>query len=231
MSDARLVDVTELVRRWQLGWSECRGLDTPEEARGGLHFLLRKPGRHREIVVLHADDDPASVAALAEEVAAYGEPTWLTVPTHRPDEVSRVARAAGLEIRSDCESLMTRELAGHPVLAVEDLVPGEAGPYRSVVEADGRVLAAEVLDESGAVAARGWASFVDGDAVPDRIETEPAHRRRGLGRVVMGALTSEAFARGARTGILIASKEGERLYTTLGWTTRATVVIAINRVG
>jgi len=42
----------------------------------------------------------------------------------------------------------------------------------------------------------------------------------------MSALTDAAVRAGARTGLLIASPDGERLYRRLGWTPRATVLTA-----
>jgi hypothetical protein len=42
----------------------------------------------------------------------------------------------------------------------------------------------------------------------------------------MGALAAEAVARGAHTGLLIASADGRHLYSALGWKHLADVVIA-----
>ncbi|MBW4721930.1 GNAT family N-acetyltransferase [Saccharothrix obliqua] len=211
----------DLVRRWQRGWSACRGWAAPEDARGGLHFRLGLPGREREVFALAADDDPASVRALAREVAGHGESTWLTAPTNRPDEVAGVLAAEGLVVRPVREFLMTRPLADHPVR------PAPA-PYRVTSVVDDDVVRVEVWDGSGDLAASGLAGLAGADAVPDRIETAGAHRRRGLGAAVMGALAAAAVERGARTGVLLASPDGERLYTALGWTTRWSVVMAVN---
>ncbi|MGW0515765.1 GNAT family N-acetyltransferase [Crossiella sp. NPDC003009] len=211
--------MSELVRRWQRGWRECRGWPEPVEARGAMDFLLGQPDRHRELIALDVDADPGSVRPLADEVAAQAEPTLLTVPTHRPEEVQQVLRAAGLTLRAYREWIMTRELGTHPR-------PPAAAPYTCATTVTGRVLRAEVRDETGALAASGLAAVIGTDAIPDKIETDGAHRRRGLGSVVMGALMAEAVARGATTGILFASPDGERLYTRLGWTSRATVVMA-----
>ncbi|MEV0675622.1 GNAT family N-acetyltransferase [Actinosynnema sp. NPDC050436] len=215
------VSTADLVRRWERGWSACRGWAPPREAGGGLRFRLGLPGRWHEVVALCADDEPGTVGALAVEVAGCGEASWLTVPTTRPDEVAAELRAAGLGVKGSREWLMTRDLADHPARAV-------AGPYRVATAVAGPVLAVEVRHESGHLAASGVAAVVGVDAVPDRIETSPDHRRRGLGGVVMGALAAGAADRGARTGILLASPDGERLYTSLGWTARASVVIATN---
>ncbi|MCE7000746.1 GNAT family N-acetyltransferase [Saccharothrix sp. S26] len=212
--------LTDLVRRWERGWSVCRGWPRPREAGGALHLLQQRPGRHREIVALHPDD-VTGPRALADETASAEEPTWLTVPTTRPEEAEGTLRNAGLHLKATREWLMTRPLADHPRRAV----PAD---YRIAATAT-EVLAVEVRHRSDEPAASGQAAVTGRDAVFDRIETAPPHRRRGLGGVVMAALAEEAVARGARHGILIASPEGRALYTSLGWVTRAAVVIAVNR--
>ncbi|GGP86461.1 GNAT family N-acetyltransferase [Saccharothrix coeruleofusca] len=208
--------LTELVRLWERGWRECRGWAAPEEARGGLRLLLDQPGRHSEVIALH--DDDATVLGLADEVAAAERPTWLTVPTTRPDEVERTLRDAGVRPRETREWLMTRDLADHPTRAVP-------APYRVTTTARGPVIGVEVRHGDD-LAAGGQTSVVAGHTVPDRIETRPGHRRRGLGAAVMGALAGEAARRGAHTGVLVASPDGRALYTSLGWTAAAAVVIA-----
>ncbi|NUT94432.1 MAG: GNAT family N-acetyltransferase [Saccharothrix sp.] len=213
---------TDLVRRWERGWRECRGWATPEEARGGLHSIQDQPSRYREIIALH--DDEATVRTLGEEAAAATRTTWVTVATTRPDDVEHVLRTAGMKPRDTREHLMTRPLADHPTRT-------PAVPYRVTTTSTGTLLKAEVrarVDGGDAVAASGQTSVVDGHAVPDKIETQPDHRRRGLGTIVMGTLVTEAANLGAHTGILVASPDGQALYTSLGWITVATIVIATN---
>ncbi|GAA2805113.1 GNAT family N-acetyltransferase [Crossiella cryophila] len=211
--------MTELIRRWQQGWSECRGWTPPLESHGALDFLLAQPDRHRELITLHIEAPPDSVRPLAEVVATQEEPTLLTVPTHHPDEVEQVLRAAGLTIRGYREWIMTRDAATHPRRSAPT-------GYTCRTTVTGRVISTEVRHESGEVAASGLAGVIGTDVIPDKIETADAHRRRGLGSVVMGELMAEAVDRGATTGILFASPDGERLYTKLGWTAQATVVMA-----
>lgn len=208
--------LTDLVRAWERGWRVCRGWPAPEEARGGLRLLQDQPGRHREIIALH--DDGATVRALAEEAATAERPTWLTVPTTGPDEVERVLRDAGLRPRATREWLMTRDVAGHPARSAP-------APYRVTTTTTGDLTRVEVRHGDD-LAASGQASVVEGRTVPDRIETAPDHRRRGLGAAVMGTLIGEAARRGAHTGVLVASPDGRALYTSLGWTAVAAVVIA-----
>ncbi|MGW7418048.1 GNAT family N-acetyltransferase [Streptomyces sp. NPDC054863] len=54
-------------------------------------------------------------------------------------------------------------------------------------------------------------------AVVDRVRAEDAHRRRGLGRFVIRALTEHALSEGADLGLLGATDAGRAPYETLGW--------------
>ncbi|MGW0854082.1 GNAT family N-acetyltransferase [Streptomyces sp. NPDC002690] len=211
-----------LIRRWLHGWTAARGLPEAEPvgpAGDGLRSECDQPGREVEVFALRADDEPESVARLAETVAAARKITWLTVPTLRTAEVEAIVGAAGLEMVHRSEWLMTTDLTAHPQHAVAD-------PYRCEVRTDGPLTVVTVHAPSGEVAARGTIAVVGEDAIADRIETNPAHRRRGLGRAMMSALAEAAVAQGARTGLLIASEEGQRLYSSLGWHYSADVLIA-----
>ncbi|GAA1600394.1 hypothetical protein GCM10009731_61570 [Streptomyces globosus] len=213
------------MRRWLNGWTLARSLpeaeavESAESAGDGLRSRCDQPGREVEVFALRADEDPASLARLAAVVAAAGQTTWLTVPTLRPGSVEAAVNAAGLELLHRSEWLMTADLAEHPRHA-------PAAPYEREVRTEGPVTVVSLHDSSGEVAARGTIAVVGADAVADRVETDPAHRRRGLGRAVMGLLAEAAAAQGARTGLLIASAEGQRLYSSLGWRREADVVIA-----
>ena len=106
--------------------------------------------------------------------------------------------------------------------------------YRAVgsVEHGGTVL--RFVDDAGDVAASGILAMVGATAVFDRIETAPAHRRRGLGRAVMGALDALARERGVEERLLVATDAGRRLYVQLGWTELApysTAVLAASPFG
>ncbi|MFD2467977.1 GNAT family N-acetyltransferase [Amycolatopsis silviterrae] len=210
----------DLIRRWQAGWGTARSFRPAEEVRGGLHVLLGQPDRHREVIAL----SPDSVRALAGEVAAAAQPTWLTVPTNEPEAVEKIARDAGLEVRDEREALMTIPLRGHPHRPAPP-------PYTCATTMKGAVLETVLRHPDSGVAARGTMAVVGTDAVADRIETVPEHRRRGLGSVVMSALAETAAAHGATTGILVATADGQQLYSALGWTTRATVLIAQTPAG
>jgi len=103
-----------------------------------------------------------------------------------------------------------------------DLPPG----YRLVLSEDSSIVAT-VLDGQGAVAASGRASLAAGHATFDQIVTDENHRRRGLGRAVMAALSEAALVRDIRRGILVATPIGRQLYEALGWRLHAHFATAV----
>ncbi|GAA1953810.1 GNAT family N-acetyltransferase [Amycolatopsis minnesotensis] len=205
----------DLVRRWQPGWGRCRTLPAATEVPGGLRVVLGLPGRHAEIFAL----DDQAVPALAERVAEAAEPTWLTVPTTRPGEVHIALENADLEPFPDAERLMTIELDDHPAHPVPNAYWAKTSEFRGVHRID-------LTGHDGTVAASGLAAIVGTDAVMHDIRTDPAHRRRGLASAVMSALAVTATQLGATTALLVATTEGEHLYTRLGWEPVATMLTA-----
>ncbi|MEV4515113.1 GNAT family N-acetyltransferase [Dactylosporangium sp. NPDC049525] len=212
-----MLDLRELIVSWQRGWGVARGLPAAEALGPGLRVRCLQPGRAVEYVALHSD--PAALRALAARVAAEDEVTWLTVPTTDPAAAAAVLDAAGLVLLRRSELLMTIDLSAHPEF------PPPAG-YRLETTVDAAVLTATVLAASGEVGARGTMGLTGPDAVADRIETLPAHRRRGLASTLMGALAAGAARAGAERGVLIASEDGQPLYAKLGWRPAADVLIA-----
>lgn len=204
----------DLLRRWELGWGRCRGLTAPAERGVALEVVLGLPGREREVFAL--DDDAAVVRKLAREVT---KAAWLTVTTHQPGEVAELLEDAGLDVFAEQKLLMSIALRDHP-----DAV---AGPeYGVEVRSAGPLEYVRVVDREDKLAARGMMAIVGSDAVMHDIHTEPDHRRRGLGSVVMAALSKRAIQRQARTGLLMATTEGAHLYRKLGWSSEATMLTA-----
>jgi len=208
--------VRELIERWHRGWCVARGLTEVEDVGGGLRVRCLQPGRDVEYVAL----DEAAVPALAERVLGEHEVTWLTVATLSPARVADALTGPGLVLLKRAEQLMTIPLADHP-----SSKPAE--PYHLEVVRVGATITATVRDAStGEAAARGTLGLSGPDGIADRIETVPAHRRKGLASVVMGALAESAREQGATHGILIASEDGQHLYRRLGWQAVADVLIA-----
>jgi GNAT superfamily N-acetyltransferase len=203
----------ELLRRWVEGWRLCRGLEPAIEYDDALAVVLRLPGRDRELFAL--TDDPAVVDRLATGLVAD---VWLTVTTQYGDQVARRLADTGLAPFAEQKMLMTIALPDHPQPATAS--------YELELSTDGPLEYVRLLAADGTVAARGMTAIVGRDAVMHDIQTDPAHRRRGLGSVVMGALRRRAVERGASRGLLMATAEGVHLYRKLGWLPEATMVTA-----
>jgi GNAT superfamily N-acetyltransferase len=211
-----VTDLRDLARRWQRGWSIARGLPATDDLGSGLRVRCGQMGRDVEYLAL---DGVSSIAGLAELVKREDEVTWLTVPTTEPGRAAEAIEGAGLTVLKSSERLMTVDLRSPPSSTP---APG----YRLETRIEDAVVRVEVLDRDGATGASGTMGLSGADGIADKIDTRPGHRRRGLGRAVMAALSAPALARGAERGILIASEDGQHLYAALGWDTVADVLIA-----
>ncbi|RSD25773.1 GNAT family N-acetyltransferase [Amycolatopsis eburnea] len=186
----------EILGAWARGWAVSRAVAAPVEEPDGHRLDVGLPG-HRVRYLLRS---PSTVASRARTVAAPG--TWLK--TCGP----RAAVLAGLTAEweaGETEYLMT----------FEGPVPAVAVPPGYAVAVTGSGPAWDVaVSFDGAPAARGRVAVAGGVAVFDKIETEPEHRRRGLGRAVMHQLSAAA---GIGSSALLATEAGRGLYASLGW--------------
>lgn len=189
----------DLVDRWLAGFCASRGVAM---RRDGAVVEVDVAAESRRLEYVLVEPDPALVVATAEQLVGTTD-VWLST-------LSRVRARYNLPgtvvVRDDDETLMTLDLAGF-----------EPTPTpRVVVEPDGDRAFATVTSD-GVVAAMGQVAVVGTDAVVDRVRTEEAFQRQGLGSELMTALTAWAVGRGATLGILAASLEGHALYARLGW--------------
>ncbi|MFJ1762558.1 GNAT family N-acetyltransferase [Amycolatopsis sp. NPDC088138] len=190
---------------WVRGWAVSRAAPPPVAEPDGHRVDVGRPG-HRVRYLLRTPD---TVAARARSVAEPG--TWLKACGPREAVLAGLTPAwtAG-----ETEYLMTSAGVGPAA---------EAPPsYEVAVTGDGPVWEVVVTSE-GALAARGRVAVAAGVAVFDQIVTEPAHRRRGLGKVVVHRL---GVAASAPTSVLLASEAGRGLYGALGWRVVSSVVPA-----
>jgi GNAT superfamily N-acetyltransferase len=216
-----VTDCEELVRRWQAGWSASRGWTKVVDDDGILTVKIGEAARAMEFVVLDPDSHPERVERAADLALGTGGTAWVTLATEDREGMSDTLDDLGLDVQRDPEWLMTIELSRQPSLQLHPR-------YALVSELEENVIVTRATLH-GAVASSGRMAVVGTDAVADRIETDPAHRRRGLGSAVMASLVEAAAAKGAKRGILIASIDGLRLYRSLGWKVIADIVIARSR--
>jgi len=188
-----------LVDRWVEGWALSRGA---ARHRDGDAWRVDVAAATRAVERIAARPNPDELTRLVDETTAPD--VWLSV-IGPLDDVAR-ATLARLDAVTHAERMMTSQVSVRPLPA------GVIGDG----DGDGRVVHVRV-EVDGVVAARGQAAVVGDHVVFDRIATEPAFRRRGLGSRVMAGLEHGAAARGATTGLLFASVDGRRLYESLGW--------------
>jgi ribosomal protein S18 acetylase RimI-like enzyme len=191
-----------LLKAWADGWSVVRRTPAPVEVAEGYRIDVGLPDHVTRYVL------PAHVPALAARLTEPG--TWLKICA------ADVVLDSRWEVQPP-EYLMSARLGSEP--------PAVAPEYGLQIGASDGVI--EVLvTHLGEPAARGKAAVVGEHAVMDQVVTEPAHRRRGLGSTVMGALCAAATSRGATTGVLVATADGRMLYSRLGWTVASPVTAA-----
>ncbi|MEU9080948.1 GNAT family N-acetyltransferase [Streptomyces sp. NPDC048357] len=178
-------------------------------------------GLHGHVMrhVLHSADE-ATVRKLTEHATAPG--VWLKAFV--PPETLEPWLAPGWHLAGGPGYLMSAPLpAGHAARALTEAPDG----YRLDTWTRAGVTRALVRTAHGAFAARGQVAVTGPGAVVDQVETDPAHQRRGLGRLVMGRLTAAAAGQGATAGVLGATPEGRALYETMGWRTVAPLTGAL----
>lgn len=192
----------DLSMRWLAGWSAATGHLWTDEG-GVVRIEALMSSRRFEYLLIEPDE--RDMTAITGLIGGDSRDV-VTVFTKKPEHY--LVPHHGLVLDRDDEALMTRTLEATPS-------PIPAG-YETRWEATGDLTNLLVL-HGHELAACGNLALAGNDAVFDRIETMPKHRRHGLGRFVMQALTSRALENGADSGLLAASADGQLLYETLGW--------------
>jgi GNAT superfamily N-acetyltransferase len=200
--------LSDLVRAWTLGWTVSRETPPPVEEPLSLRIDVGHPRQAVRHVVL--DPTEATVRKLTEAVT---EPaTWLKSAV-APDLIAPWLPDGWVEDAPGF--LMAIDLRAEPVVLADG--------YAMTHEARGGVTRLQIRAADGSPAAHGQVAVPHEAAVAvvDRVETDPAHQRRGLGSVIMKTLAATALDAGATSAVLGATIEGRALYEALGWTVRA----------
>jgi GNAT superfamily N-acetyltransferase len=90
--------------------------------------------------------------------------------------------------------------------------------YSITIDRVNAVTVVQIFASGGELAASGRAAETAGAYCYDQIMTVEAHRRRGLGRVIMSEL-ARARQSDQSQHILTATPDGQKLYESLGWET------------
>ncbi|MCF3121220.1 GNAT family N-acetyltransferase [Streptomyces arenae] len=192
----------EIARSWVDGWTVSRRTPKPVDTPWGLSIEVGLPTQVVRHVLLDTDAGTAR-----ELVGTVTEPTTCVKGFLAPDVMAPWFSPAWEPV--DPCFLMAVELRPSTVRAPDG--------YTATIETTDGLVSVRVLAADGQVAARGQVGLSGTACVFDQIITEEAHQRRGLGTVVMAALTEAAIEHDATTGILGATVQGRALYETLDW--------------
>ena len=196
----------DLFLAWIHGWAAARELAPPVPHGDGFHIVVGSARQAARYVF------PRPSPTLAECGATIEAP-WVFLKTRAtPDDLRALLpgrwRIEPLHWMMTCDD---RPFPGRRALPPGYVLQVDDDTARS---ACGHV---HVRAPDGELAASGHVVLGERMAVYDRIATEPAHQRLGLGRAVMQSLQALAHAHGRHAGALVATDEGRALYETLGW--------------
>lgn len=206
-------NTAEAVEAWVRGWALSRGAAEPAPSAWGFTIdvgLSQHVMRH----VLTAADEP-TVRKITEDATAPN--VWLKAFV--PPETLTPWLTPGWSLSAGPGFLMSG-----PLRASGAEVPDG---YQLRTWSRAGVTRALVRTPDGAFAARGQVAVTGSTAVVDQVETDPAHQRRGLGRVVMATLADVAAGQGAAVGVLGATPDGRALYERVGWRVLAPLTSAV----
>jgi ribosomal protein S18 acetylase RimI-like enzyme len=203
----------ELIASWVAGWALSRDTVDPTPYGTGWRVQVDRPGHVARVVL--PDVDPSSVQAATDAAVPPG--TWLKVAAEAVELAPLLP--GGWSIGAP-EYLLHTALAASPAAA-------PAGYRMRWTTVRPGVADLALLDVEDQVAAKGRIAVRAGVAVVDQVVTDPGHRRRGQGSIVMTKLAMHAARSGAATGVLVATEEGLGLYRRLGWSLAAPITAAV----
>ncbi|MFJ4841639.1 GNAT family N-acetyltransferase [Streptomyces sp. NPDC088746] len=206
---------SETVQAWVHGWALSRGAAEPALSSWGFTVNTGPPAHATSHVLTTAD------AATVREITAGTTRPGVRLKAFVRAESLAAWVAPGWSVADEPGYLMSTPLRpARPPALLPD------GYLLRTWTQDG-VTYARVCAADGTLAARGQAAVTGITAVIDKVETQPAHRRRGLGRLIMRTLTDAAAGRGATVGLLASSAEGRALYESTGWAVSAPLANAL----
>jgi hypothetical protein len=190
-----------LIAAWLAARSVSRDLPLPVPDRGGLRVETHSDKETRRWVFARMT---AGLSELAHEISA---------PRHF------IKLCGSGQDLSDAVPRRWQLQAGSYVMmagAVSPAAPAVPHGYSLESHRAGAKTHVRILAPDDSLAASGHAAETADVFIYDRIVTAPAHRRQGLGRVVMAALAAAKSSR-STPQMLVASEDGRKLYTSLGW--------------
>lgn len=191
-----------LVEGWLRARSVARSLPQPVDDSGGLRLDTGSSIEARRYVFAALGDNVRLLAACIASPRVF-------IKVCTSNEELAALLPAHWEVGQQRFLMTTRTVSAAP--------PRLPGGYTLHRSKEGPVTSVRVVTTAGSVAAQGFSATFNNFHIYDRIETSAPHRRRGLGRAVMQALSPTVDIEPVH--VLVATSAGKRLYDTLGWLT------------
>ena len=191
-----------ILKAWITGWAITRGVSAPIAEYDGYGVDVGWPQQLQRYVFAAPGD---GFKLLANAVT---EPWVFLKVCVAPEQVAPL-----LPSRWVIQQQRYMMVCNRPMAQSKFALPDE---YVLQVSREDAVTVVRITmgEETIAIGRIVW---VDGYAIYDRIETQPAHRRRGLASFIMHTLERIALDEGINKGILVATEQGKLLYEKLGW--------------
>ena len=216
MPHARSASPDEIFLAWIRGWARTREVAPPTPHADGFRIEVGLPTQAARYVF--ARPSPA----LRDLGAAIAQP-WIYLKACATSDELRALLPGRWRIEEQ-HWMMACDARPFPGGGAQP--PGYALHVDDEGARSGRAHV-RVLTPGGDLAASGHVALDETFAIYDRIVTEPAHQRRGLGRAVMHTLQALARTHGRHVGALVATDQGRRLYESLGWRLHAPWATAV----
>lgn len=225
-----MVASTELAAHagaWFTGWSALRGYQRRSGPDYDAALRLDSTGDWEYFTCA---PEPQAFATVAAEVTSSAQRALCVIGPHVHNYV-QWAHQSGMGMVSTSEHLMDCDMEtqdhqdpflGDPELS---LVVKMIGGKRSSSPCQARFSVAIVKEQT--VLASGSVGIYGEYAIFDGLQTHATHRRSGLGMLMMKTMTAKALDYPVTTGLLLASTEGRRLYSKLGWRTLSPVTVLV----
>jgi GNAT superfamily N-acetyltransferase len=202
----------DLIAQFARGWALTRGVASPKPYRGGHFIEVDQPDQKARYIFPRLDRE------VVTELAQTIKEPFVYLKLCESEEEVRALLPPHWSIRRPPTYMMTASLAAANI----ELPLG----YSLTLDEHGPISNATVLAE-GLTVANGRVAMLGDTALFDQISIQEAHRRRGLGRALMQALTNVALNRRASRGLLSATQMGRWLYESIGWTVHSPYTSAV----
>jgi len=191
-----------IIRAWLTARSLARGLPAPIDDRGALRVDTQSDGEIQRWVFAEVN------AQLRELGCSLDTPGYLLKLCGSASDL-RAALPLAWQLHAPAYFM-----AGPCTAARQPLPPG----YTAALTQNGPVVQVRLTTAAGELVASGFAAETEHAFIYDRIVTDPAHRRRGLGRAMM-SLLGQAKQKRTAPELLVVTPDGRALYERLGWRT------------